>query len=112
MDQNIPKKRHISWWYAYLMTALDCLVFVIPAVFIGILWWESVAPGNVEYRDFRILAHWFDPILFQYNLVMALLTILVVPTLALSYTLSMANRKNAGCRTRSHPSVAPNSSGG
>ena len=56
MDQNRPKKRYISWWNAYLMIVLDCLVFVIPVVFIGILWGESVVgPGNVKYRDFRIL---------------------------------------------------------
>jgi hypothetical protein len=94
MDQNNPKKKHISWWYGYLMNVLDCLVFVMPAVFIGILWRESViGPGNVKYRDFRLLAHWLDPVLFQYNLIMTLLTILVIPTLALSYTLTMADRK-------------------
>ena len=50
-------------------------------------------PDYTKSRTPSILAHWFDPVLFQYNLVMTLLTMLVIPTLALSYTLTMANRK-------------------
>lgn len=94
MDQDKYKKRHISWWHAHLMILADWLVFVVPVSLFSILWWESVAgPGNIKYRDLRILAHWLDPVLFQHNLVMWLLAILVIPTLALSYTLTMANRK-------------------
>ncbi|SOD41899.1 hypothetical protein [Nitrosovibrio sp. Nv4] len=94
MDQNKYKKRYISYWHVYLMIVADWLVFVVPVSLIGILWMESVVgPGNVKYRDFRILAHWIDPVLFQYNLIMSLLAMLVIPTLALSYTLTMANRK-------------------
>jgi hypothetical protein len=86
MDQNEDKKRSMSWY--------DWLVFLIPAIFIISLGLESaLGPEDVEYNDFRAIAHWFDPVFFQYNLVMTLLVVLVVPSLALSYTLTMANRK-------------------
>ena len=50
-------------------------------------------PKGTRIRDFRAVAHWFDPVFFQYNLVMALLVVLVVPSLALAYTQAMASRK-------------------
>lgn len=86
MDQHEDKKRNMLWY--------DWLVFLIPAIFIVTLGLESaLGPKEAEYRDFRAVAHWFDPVFFQYNLVMTLLVVLVVPSLALSYTLTMANRK-------------------
>jgi hypothetical protein len=80
------------------MPWFDWLVFVLPAaLFIG-LGLESAfapapSPGSPQHQDFRAVAHWFDPVFFQYNLVMALLVVLVVPSLALSYIQTMANRK-------------------
>lgn len=76
----------------------DWLVFVVPALLIITLGLESALgpvlhPGDPEPRDFRAVAHWFDPVFFQYNLVMTLLAVLVVPSLALSYIQTMANRK-------------------
>jgi hypothetical protein len=75
----------------------DWAVFAVPALFIIALAVESAlgpSPADgVIHRDFRAIAHWFDPIFFQYNLVMALLTVLVVPSLALSYIQTMASRK-------------------
>jgi hypothetical protein len=89
MDQNEMKKYDMPWY--------DWLVFAVPALFIIALGVESaLGPGpanGVIYRDFRAIAHWFDPVFFQYNLVMALLTVLVVPSLALSYIQTMASRK-------------------
>ncbi len=89
MDQNDSKKYDMPWY--------DWLVFAVPALFIIGLGVESaLGPGPAEgviHRDFRAIAHWFDPIVFQYNLVMALLTVLVVPSLALSYIQTMATRK-------------------
>lgn len=89
MDQNETKKYDMPWY--------DWLVFAVPALFIISLGVESaLGPGpadGVIHRDFRAIAHWFDPIVFQYNLVMALLTVLVVPSLALSYIQTMATRK-------------------
>jgi hypothetical protein len=89
MDQNEMKKYDMPWY--------DWAVFAVPALFITALGVESAlgpSPADgVIHRDFRAIAHWFDPIFFQYNLVMALLTVLVVPSLALSYIQIMASRK-------------------
>jgi hypothetical protein len=89
MDQNEMKKYDMPWY--------DWAVFAVPALFLVGLGIESAlgpSPADgVIYRDFRAIAHWFDPVFFQYNLVMALLTVLVVPSLALSYIQTMATRK-------------------
>jgi hypothetical protein len=93
MDQSEDRKRDIAWY--------DWLIFVVPTIFVLSLGLESAfgpapSPDGVTHRDFRAVAHWFDPVFFQYNLVMTLLTVLVVPSLALSYTRTMANRKERG----------------
>ena len=90
MDQHEGKKWDIPWF--------DWLVFVLPAaLFIGLglesAFGSAPPPGSPQHHDFRAVAHWFDPVFFQYNLVMALLIVLVVPSLALSYIQTMANRK-------------------
>lgn len=81
----------------YDMPWYDWTVFAVPALFLIGLGVESAlgpSPADgVIYRDFRAIAHWFDPVFFQYNLVMALLTVLVVPSLALSYIQTMATSK-------------------
>ena len=48
---------------------------------------------NPPHHDIRAVAHWFDPVFFQWNLVMASLVVLVAPSLALSYIQNMANQK-------------------
>ena len=89
MDKSEMKKYDMPWY--------DWLVFAVPSLFIITLGVESAlgpSPADgVVHRDFRAIAHWFDPIFFQYNLVMTLLTVLVVPSLALSYIQIMAGRK-------------------
>lgn len=86
MDQNDANKWDMPWY--------DWLVFVVPTLLIVGLGLESaLGPKDVEYRDFRAVAHWFDPVFFQYNLIMTLLAVLVVPSLALTYIQSMTNRK-------------------
>ena len=90
MDQNEGKKWHMPWY--------DWSIFVVPGAFIIGLGLESAlgsptGPDGLAYRDFRAIAHWFDPVFFQYNLVMTLLTVLVVPSLAVSYIQTMSNRK-------------------
>ncbi|WP_025040742.1 hypothetical protein [Nitrosospira briensis] len=90
MDQNEGKKWHMPWY--------DWSIFVVPGAFIIGLGLESAlgsptGPDELPYRDFRAIAHWFDPVFFQYNLVMTLLTVLVVPSLAVSYIQTMSNRK-------------------
>lgn len=86
MDQTEGNKWNMPWY--------DWLVFLVPTLLIVGLGLESAfGPEGVEYRDFRAVAHWFDPVFFQYNLIMALLAVLVVPSLALTYIQSMTNRK-------------------
>ena len=86
MDQNDGNKWDMPWY--------DWLVFLVPTLLIVGLGLESaLGPEDVEYRDFRAVAHWFDPVFFQYNLIMTLLAVLVVPSLALTYIQSMTNRK-------------------
>ena len=86
MDQTEGNKWNMPWY--------DWLVFLVPTFLIVGLGLESaLGPEGVEYRDFRAVAHWFDPVFFQYNLIMALLAVLVVPSLALTYIQSMTNRK-------------------
>jgi hypothetical protein len=90
MDQHEDKKPNMSWF--------DWLVFVLPSLLFITLGLESALGSATDaqghpHRDFRAVAHWFDPVFFQYNLVMALLIVLVVPSLALSYTQAMASRK-------------------
>lgn len=86
MDQSEGNKWDMPWY--------DWLVFLVPTLLIVGLGLESaLGPEDVEYRDFRAVAHWFDPVFFQYNLIMALLAVLVVPSLALTYIQSMTNRK-------------------
>ena len=86
MDQNESNKGSMPWY--------DWLVFLVPILFIVGLGLESaLGPDGVIYHDFRAVAHWFDPVLFQYNLIMTLLAVLVVPSLALSYIQTMTDRK-------------------
>lgn len=67
----------------------------LPVVFIiGLLWWESTrCPGVAQYNTFLAVAHWFDPVFFQYNLIMVSLAILILPLLVFSYIRTMINRK-------------------
>lgn len=67
-------------------------VYVIPVLAIGGLGWQSIQ-DPMPYRDFRGAAHWFDPVYFQYNLIMAACAILIVPLLVSSYVTTMADRK-------------------
>ncbi len=94
MDQPEDRKPGKKWdmpWF-------DWLVFILPsALFIGLglesAFGPTPPPGSPQHHDFRAVAHWFDPVFFQYNLIMALLVVLVVPSLALTYIQTMANRK-------------------
>lgn len=71
-------------------SALILVVIVSGAV----LWIESMScPGVAQYNNFLAIAHWFDPIFFQYNLIMVSLAILILPLLVLSYTTSKIGSK-------------------
>ena len=65
-------------------TALWSLIFLPitgTAVWLGI---ESTKPAACDqYQDIRAIAHWFDPIFFQYNVLLSLVAILIVPVVPL-----------------------------
>jgi hypothetical protein len=89
MDQSEANKWQMPWY--------DWSVFLLPILlFVGLGLESALGPTpspDSQHHDFRAVAHWFDPVFLQYNLVMALLGVLVVPSLALSYIQNMANRK-------------------
>lgn len=81
-------------------------VYVVPVLAITVLGWESmqtdhvghaVAAGQegapVLHSNFLSVTHWFDPVYFQYNLIMAACAILMVPLFVSSYVITMADRK-------------------
>lgn len=75
-------------WLAFLSLVLGVCGFT------AWLGWESAyGMEKVARRDFRAVAHWFDPVFFQYNLLMVLLAVLTVPFVTLSYVLTMMGRK-------------------
>ncbi len=84
--ENEGNKWNMPWY--------DWLVFLLPiSLIVGLGLESALGPEGIEHRDFRAVAHWFDPVFFQYNLIMTLLAVLVVPSLALSYIQTMTNRK-------------------
>jgi hypothetical protein len=90
MDQNEPNKWHMPWydWSAFLLPLLLFVGLGLESAF-----GPAPTPGSPPHHDIRAVAHWFDPVFFQWNLIMALLVVLVVPSLALSYIQNMANQK-------------------
>lgn len=59
-----------------------------------LLAWESMhCPGGYAECSLLAIAHWFDPVFFQYNLIMAVTAVLIVPTVTVAYLLNMAGRK-------------------
>lgn len=73
--------------------ALAVLVgFVIGlAVVLG---WESTHSGpETPHRNLLAISHWFDPVFFQYNLVLLVVAVLVVPLVTMSYVQTMMYRK-------------------
>lgn len=80
------------------MSGCDIAWFAIPVLFvifcISALGWESTqSPAAAQHNNFLAVAHWFDPVFFQYNLIMVSLAILILPFLVLSYTHTMIDRK-------------------
>ena len=87
MEQNGNRQSGVAWY--------DWLVFLAPvALAIGLGLESAFGSDGVRHHDFRAVAHWFDPVFFQYNLIMMLIAVLVVPSLALAYIRTMADRKS------------------
>lgn len=71
------------------------MALTLPVIIFAIaLWIESASClGVAQHNNFLAIAHWFDPIFFQYNLIMVSLAILILPFLVLSYTTSKIGSK-------------------
>ncbi|MEO9191864.1 MAG: hypothetical protein ABI224_17935 [Acetobacteraceae bacterium] len=70
-------------------------VLTLPVLGIAAwLWHESMQNSNcTDRRSILAIAHWFDPVFFQYNLLLAALAILIVPSVPLLYVHAMTWRK-------------------
>lgn len=78
-------------WHEWLM--LSVLVGIV-LILIGALGWESTRPAPpFPHSDFLAVSHWFDPVFFQYNLVLLAVSVLVMPFVTLSYVHTMMRRK-------------------
>jgi hypothetical protein len=94
MDQSRSEPHRIAGrmgrggWWAFGLLVGSVLIFA------GMLGLASIGdPPPIARRDFLAVAHWFDPVFFQYNLVMVVVAVLVVPFVTLSYILTMTGRK-------------------
>jgi hypothetical protein len=88
MDRN--KKHSVSWpdWVAFGLLVVPILA---GAAALG---WESTRElPSATQRNFLTVAHWFDPVFFQYSLLLLVLAVLVVPFVPMSYFLTMTRRK-------------------
>lgn len=90
MDQNGVNKWSMAWydWSAFLLP-----IFLFVGLGLESAFGPAPTPVTPPHRDIRAVAHWFDPVFFEWSLVMALLVVLVIPSLALSYIQNMTNRK-------------------
>jgi hypothetical protein len=78
----------------------DCLRFVIYTLpltgLAGWLGYESTQDRKcLDLHSILVVAHWFDPVFFQYNLLLCAIAVLVVPSVPLLYVRSMAWQKEA-----------------
>jgi hypothetical protein len=73
------------------------LLVMLPVVALGLwLGYQSLQPADCEKASgLAAVAHWFDPLFFQYNLVLSSTAILLVPAVPFFYVYSMAWRKRA-----------------
>jgi hypothetical protein len=82
--------RKMTWfqWLVFLMP------FLLPLSIASGLGFASYR-GNegIVYQNFLDVAYWFDPVFFQYTLILWLLAILVVPSFAVSYLKVMTIKK-------------------
>ena len=82
--------RKMTWynWPVFLMP------FLLPiCIALGLGFASSRGNEGVIHQNFLDVAHWFDPVFFQYTLILWLLAILVVPSFAVSYLEVMTAKK-------------------
>lgn len=68
-------------------------VLVLSIIVLAAIFWGESASENAKSGGLLAVAHFFDPAYFQYNLIMVVLAILILPVLVFSYTRRMLNRK-------------------
>ena len=80
-----------------ILDFVSWVVLTLPVI--GMAAWlgdESMQETDcVKQRSILAVAHWFDPVFFQYNLILGAVAILIVPTVPLLYVYAMAWRKRA-----------------
>lgn len=94
MNQVRAEKHRVTGqvtWHEWVTLAV--LVGVVVGL-VGALGWESThaAPLSPQ-RHLLAVSHWFDPVFFQYNLVLLAVAVLVTPFATLSYVHTMMRRK-------------------
>ena len=96
-DTTSEQPRRSGRWRSLTAdTILWSLAFIPIIGGAGWLGFESTQPADcLALHDIRAAAHWFDPVFFQYNLILGSVAILIVPTVPLFYAKAMAWRKNA-----------------
>lgn len=78
-------------WHEWIAFFVLVLAISAGALTLGI---ESTRQApSLPQRNFLAVAHWFDPVFFQYNLLMAAIAVLIIPLVTLSYVVTMADRK-------------------
>jgi hypothetical protein len=92
-EDDSPEHRPGVWTVDTALWATLVVSVLAPVAWLGA---ESLQSGNChDTRGILAIAHWFDPVFFQYNLVLAAMAILVTPTVPFLYCRSMAGKKKA-----------------
>lgn len=73
--------------------ALAALVGIVVGLAVVLGWESTHSEPETPHRNFLAISHWFDPVFLQYNLVLLVVAVLVVPLVTLSYVQTMMPRK-------------------
>src|SRR6185437_12948649 len=80
-----------------LLTREQLARIALPVLMVGVaLGLFAVSARDAQcgaYRGLMAAPEWFDPAFFQYNLLLALVAIVIVPLVTLIYARTMAQRK-------------------
>lgn len=80
----------IQWQDGLILAVLAGIVLIL----VGTLGWESARPAPLTpHPNLLAVSHWFDPVFFQYNLVLLAASVLVIPFVTFSYVHTMMGRK-------------------
>ena len=100
-DTESPRDARASklGWAGGLARNLRCLDWVLFPLLVGfvlaclgVLLYESANCGT-KACTLLAVASWFDPVFFQYNLMLVLVAVIVVPGVTIAYVSTMARRK-------------------